>query len=490
MKTLSGLTWIALICAAGLVSQPVHAQRSILKEFETAFVELSEDVRPSVVEISAESSFSAEDTNGLNELFRFFGRPLPDDHPEPDSRFRPQPTATASGFVYDVLGHIVTNNHVVRNSERLTVTLADGQERRAEVVGQDPDADLAVIKIDPEGLDLKPVRLGTSGTLKVGQFAIAMGSPSGLTGSFSYGHVTGLGRESLQLPDTLRFQNFIQTDAAINLGNSGGPLCNIDGEVIGVNVAIVFRANSIGFAIPIDRVKKVVPQLIASGRVIRGWLGVTIDDIKTAAVRADQELEDYMDAYDLPDKLGTLVQGLTPDGPAERAGLQMDDVIRELNGGDVEDPTDLINSISDLAPGTVATLGIWRKGKPVELEVKIGEFPGLDAARYGRDYFGMYVTALRLTLKGLEHFGVEEEPADFKIAEVKPDSPADKAGIKVDDIVLEVALTDITTLEEFKQVMEEEGQPGATLLMRVQRLRPGAEPRKVYLKIPDDYEMN
>lgn len=490
MKTLTGLSWIALICAVGLVHQTAQAQRSILKEFENAFVELSEKVRPSVVEISAESSFSSKDTNRLNDLFRFFGQPRPDDQLDPDSPSLPGPTATASGFVYDTLGHIVTNNHVVRNSVRLTVTLADGQKREAEIVGQDPDADLAVIKIDPEGLDLKPVRLGTSSTLKVGQFAIAMGSPSGLTGSFSYGHVTGLGRRSLQLPETLRFQNFIQTDAAINLGNSGGPLCNIDGEVIGVNVAIVFRANSIGFAIPIDRVKKVVPQLIASGKVVRGWLGVRISDIEDAALRADQELEDYMDAYNLLDKLGTSIFRLTPDGPAERAGLQEDDVIRELNGGGVEDTTDLVNSVSELEPGTVATLGIWRKGEAMELKITIGEYPGMLAATYGRDYFGMYVTALKMTPQGLERLGVDEEPTDFYVVEVEPGSPADEAGIERSDVVLEVALKNVTTLKEFKQVLEEEGLPGRTLLMRVQRLRKDAEPRKVYLKIPDDYEVN
>ncbi len=489
MKTMTGLTWIALICAAGLIQQTAHAQRDILKEFENAFIELSEDVRPSVVEISAESSFSALDMDQFNDMRRFFDRRMPNDHPEPGPSL-PRPTATASGFIYDVLGHIVTNNHVVERAERLTVTLADGQEREAEVVGQDPDADLAVIKIDPEGLDLKPVRLGTSATLKVGQLAIAMGSPSGLTGSFSYGHVTGLGRESLQLPKTLRFQNFIQTDAAINLGNSGGPLCNINGEVIGVNVAIVFRANSIGFAIPIDRVKEVVPQLIAIGKFVRGWLGVRISDIEDAAQRAEQELEDYMDAYDLPDKLGTSIFRLTPGGPAERAGLQEDDVIRELNGGGVEDSTDLINSISALVPGTVATVGIWRKGKAMELKVTIGEFPGMTPAEFGPDYFGMYVTALEMTPQGLESLGVEEEPADFKVAEVKSGSPADKAGIKSNDLVLEIAHKETTTLDSFKQVMKEEGRPGKTLLMRVLRLRPGAEPRKVYLKIPDDYEID
>lgn len=490
MKTITGVTWIALICAVGLVQQSAHAQRSILKEFEDAFVKLSEEVRASVVEISAETSFSSGDMDRFRDLRRFFGPQMPEDHPGPDGPPLQRPSATASGFVYDVLGHIVTNNHVVKDADRLTVTLPDGQEREAEVVGQDPDADIAVIKIDPEGLDLKPVRLGTSGNLKVGQFAIAMGSPSGLTGSFSYGHITALDREDLDLPLTLRFQKFIQTDAAINLGNSGGPLCNIDGEVIGVNVAIVGRANSLGFAIPIDRVKEVVPQLIEIGKFVRGWLGVSISSIEVAARNAKQEIEDYMDAYDLPHKLGTAIARLTPGGPAERAGLEEDDVIHELNGGVIEGSRDLIDSVSALEPGTVATLGIWRKGEAMELKVTIGEFPGLTPAEHGRAYFGMYVTALEISPRGLKLLGLDESPADFRVVEVEPDSPADKAGIKRNDAILEIAHKDTTTLEEFKQVLKKEGKPGKTLLMRVLQLEADAEPRKVYLKIPDDYEMN
>ena len=491
MKILTCVTWTILIGAAGLVHTAADAQRSILKEFENAFIELSEDVRPSVVEISAIGSVSSEDEGRMNDLFRFFRRPGPNEDEVPELRPRPRPRATASGFVYDTLGHIVTNNHVVKDAVELTVTLVGGQKRKAIVVGQDPGADLAVIKIDPEGLDLKPVRLGDSSTLKVGQFAIAMGSPNGLTGSFSYGHVTGLGRESLDLPDqNLRFQNFIQTDAAINLGNSGGPLCNIDGEVIGVSVAIVYRANSIGFAIPINRVKKVVPQLIASGRVIRGWLGVRIDAIETAASRAEQELEDYLDAYNLPDQLGTFVQGLTPDGPAERAGLMKDDVIRELNGRDVQDPTDLINSVSDLKPGGVATLGIWRRGERMELEITIGEFPGITAATYGRDILGMYTENLELRPGALEQLGFDEQPAEFYVAKVIEGSPADEAGINGGDVILEVAYKDTTALKDFKKIIAQEGRPGRTLLLSVLKLQKDAEPRKVYLKIPDDYELN
>lgn len=494
MKTMIGAAALAITIAMGAVAQDVQDRRSILKEFENAFVELSEDVRPSVVEISAEGIVPSQNREETDPFFRFFNRPRPegDDTPAPPRPApRPAPTATASGFIYDTQGHIVTNNHVVEDASRLTVTLWDGEEREAVVVGQDPGADLAVIKIDPTGLDLKPVRLGDADTLKVGQFAIAMGSPNGLTGSFSYGHITGLGRERLDLPDPkLRFQSFIQTDAAINLGNSGGPLCNIDGEVIGVNVAIVFRANSIGFAIPVDRVKDVVPQLIASGKVVRGWLGVSILDLKMAAAGAEQDLEDYLDAYDLPDDSGTFVQGLSPDGPAERAGLLEDDVIRKIDDMHVEDPTHLINTISDMSPGVTATIGVWRKGKAVDIKVVIGEFPGLVAAQFGRDYFGMHVTDLDLGPDELESLGLQDEPTNYVIVEVIEDSPADEAGVRRGDVVLEIAHKDTTDLQDFKRVLEQEGRPGKTLLMRVLNLRQGANERKVYVKIPDDYELN
>ena len=477
---------LVLVLALGTVLQAAHAQRSILREFEQAFVDLSEAVRPSVVEISAKGKLSSQDQRRLNDWFKNFGLPGPDGEETPGMPHPlPTPSATASGFIYDAQGHIVTNNHVVRNAEQLTVKLWNGEEREAEVVGQDPDADLAVIKIDPTGLDLRPVRLGDSKVLKVGQFAIAMGSPSGLTGSFSYGHVTGLGRDlPRELDEELRFQKFIQTDAAINLGNSGGPLCNIDGEVIGVNVAIVYRANSIGFAIPIDRVKEVVPQLIARGKMIRGWLGVSILDLEDAASEARQELEDFLDAFNLPDKHGTAVQQLTPDGPAEQAGLQQDDVIREINGGRIESSSDLINTVSDMEPGTVATVGVWRKGGTLELEVTIGEFPGMDLATYGRDYLGMYVTKMDPRVRKRLNF--EGEPSDFFVDKIIEGSPAQEAGIKRYDAILEIAHKDATKLENLKRVLREDAQPGKTLLVRVLGIDK-EEPRKVYLKVPEDF---
>ena len=491
-----------LVPALLLLALPAVAQRSaLLKEFEAAFVELSEEVRPSVVEISSQGPISDEDRQQLNDLFRFFnqqqeeggeeGVPEEDgtdpEHPQIPER---TPRSTASGFVVDALGHIVTNNHVVKGADSIEVQLWDGATLKAEVVGQDPDSDIAVIKVDPAGHQLRPVRFGDSSSLRVGQFAIAMGSPSGLTGSFSYGHVTGLGRESLELPDRdLRFQEFIQTDAAINLGNSGGPLCNIDGEVIGVNVAIVYRANSIGFAIPSDRVKQIVPQLIASGKVSRGWLGVRVTDIPDIAAEDNQSVSDFLEAHNLPDSLGSYVVALTPEGPAEKGKLQAEDVVRKINDTEIHRSTELINTISAIAPGKSARVELWRRGKPMELDIVVGEYPGYTAARFGRDYLGMHFSPLMMNPDFLERLGLEEQPSDFYVVEIVQDGPADEAGIRPQDIIVEVAYEEVKSKEEFLKTLREKAEPGKTLLMKVWTLTE-EEPRKVYVKVPDNFSLN
>jgi len=315
-----------------------------------------------------------------------------------------------------------------------------------------------------------------------------MGSPSGLTGSFSYGHVTGLGRESLNLPDRdLRFQNFIQTDAAINLGNSGGPLCNIDGEVIGVNVAIVYRANSIGFAIPINRAKTVVPQLLTRGKVIRGWLGVSVNDIEDIALREQVATDAFVDAHSLPDGKGSYIVAVTPDGPAEKGGLEAEDVVRRINGDAIDSSTDLINMISAIEPGEQATITVWRRGKPVDLDVKIGEYPGRTAAIFGRSTLGMYLSQdYELPDEILKRMDIDDEPSDYFVAQVEPDSPADEAGVRAGDIVMEIAYEEVPTLEAFKRVIAEKAQPGKTLLIKVWDIRED-EPRNVYLKVPEDF---
>jgi serine protease Do len=251
-------TWnigMAALVALLLLGGNAVARSPILKEIEDAFIRLHQEVRPSVVTIDTKGAPAQSETRGepdLEDLFRFFGVP---EGGRPRGPMRPMPRtrATGSGFIYDTAGHIVTNNHVVDGADSITVRLSNGSEYPATVVGQDPDTDLAVIKIEADEV-LPAVQLGDSDELKVGQFAIALGSPRGFEGSLSFGHISALGRENLAglAAQGLRFQNLIQTDAAINLGNSGGPLANIDGEVVGINIAIVWGANSLGFAIPVN----------------------------------------------------------------------------------------------------------------------------------------------------------------------------------------------------------------------------------------------
>jgi S1-C subfamily serine protease len=316
-----------------------------------------------------------------------------------------------------------------------------------------------------------------------------MGSPRGLTGSVSFGHVSALGREDLQLPGGLRFQGFIQTDAAINLGNSGGPLCDLDGNVIGVNVAIAFGANSIGFAIPASRVKQVVPQLIATGAVLRGWLGVRIVNIDESAEENEQELQDYMDAYGLKSAEGVWVVDLNPEGPAMEAGLRADDVVLKIDGVAVKSKHELIDRISDTKPGTEVILNVWRAGEEVDITVPLAAWKGRPYATYGRDYFGMHVDETTLDSRLAELYGLKEGQLVTVVAVVLPDSPAMKARLQPNDIILEVAQVEVTDKSSLIATLKEKAHPGKSILVHVARPRVEGQNGRVncFPKIPEDF---
>ena len=263
-----------IVLTVALTCGMAAAQSPLLKEIEDSFVRLHEQVGPSVASIEVKGP-AGEEMSEMDLFHRFFGIPGPEGSPRTP---RPRPQAQGSGFIYDKQGHIVTNNHVIEGADKILVRLWNGSEYEAKVVGADPESDLAVVKIESVE-NLPPARLGDSDAIKVGQFAVAIGSARGFEGSVSFGHISAIGREGLRglAVQGLTFQNLVQTDAAINLGNSGGPLCNIAGEVIGINTAIVWGANSIGFAVPVNTAKTVVPQLIEQGQVTRGYLGVAIE---------------------------------------------------------------------------------------------------------------------------------------------------------------------------------------------------------------------
>ncbi len=426
----------------------------LLKELEETFIGLHEEVRPCVVNIDTKGSAEMEGMGGqqFEDLFRFFGVPNPHGMQQPPRRRMPKRQGTGSGFIYDKRGHIITNNHVVEGADEILVRLWDGTELEAKLVGRDPDTDVAVIKIDAEGKDLPVVKMGDSSALRVGQYAIAMGSPRGFEGSLSFGHISALGRDELRLPG-LRFQDFIQTDAAINLGNSGGPLCNIDGEVIGINVAIVYGANSLGFAIPVNTAKNVVPQLIENKKVTRGNLGVGIKDAK-----------EFADALGLPDAKGAFVESVRPDTPAERAGLEPYDVIRKIDGQEVEDAPGLIRLISAESPDTTVDVEIWRDGEIINKKVELAEWKGSEPAKeVAKEKLGFRVRTLSAEIA--EQLGLEADTKGVVITDIAPASAAEEAGLAPGYVIIEVAQKAVTDSESFFSMSEKKAKPGKDLLV-------------------------
>jgi serine protease Do len=454
----------------------------MLRELEDAYIRIGEQVRPCVVNIDAEQT--APEGGGdpgmrsMEEFFRYFNIPMPEGQPPPSRR---APVASGSGFIYDKDGHIITNNHVVEHATTLKVRLATGEVYNGTVVGTDPDTDLAVIKIEATG-NLPVADLGDSDNLKVGQFAVALGSPRGLEGSLSFGHVSALGRDDLRLPTNMRFQNFIQTDAAINLGNSGGPLCDIDGRVIGINTAIVFGAESLGFAIPINMAKQIIPQLIQQGKIVRGFLGVQIMNVNEVAERSGSfTVSELVDVLGLPDTKGAYVESASPDSPAEEAGIKNDDVIRKLDGASVADKNELVRRISEMAPGTKVNLEVWRGKKPLEIQVTLAEFKDTTTALFGKDILGLRLQQLSPEIR--QRFSIGEDVKGLLVVNVEPESPAAEAEIMTGDIITEVAQQNVETVDEFKKVIDELGKPGESLLLRV--ARPGEGAVRKLIKIPN-----
>ncbi|MFH1362275.1 MAG: trypsin-like peptidase domain-containing protein [bacterium] len=266
---------------------------------------------------------------------------------------------SGSGFIFDKKGHILTNHHVVEKADEIKVTLKDGRKIKAEVIGSDESLDLAVLKV--EAKDLKVLPLGDSDILRPGEWVIAIGNPYGFANTVTTGIISATNRSLKDLGK----KNLIQTDAAINPGNSGGPLLNLNGEVIGINVAIVAGAQSIGFAIPINAAKDITDQLITKGKVIRPWLGVYMKDV-------DERIANY---FDLPVAEGVIITEIIKDSPADKMKLKKYDIIREINGQKIESSTEVSETVQAKKPGDKITLKVYRDGKNVELKGKLLERP-------------------------------------------------------------------------------------------------------------------
>jgi serine protease Do len=340
------------------------------------FTELVEEVSPAVVNISTSQKAVSRpsgmapgmpDLEGMPPLFReFFERSFPQQGPQAP-REREAPQSLGSGFILSKDGYVLTNNHVIADADEIFVRLSDRRELQAELVGADPRSDLALLKIEA-GDDLPVVRMGKSSELKAGEWVLAIGSPFGFDYSVTAGIVSAKGRS---LPNE-SYVPFIQTDVAINPGNSGGPLLNLDGEVVGINSQIFTRSGGfmgLSFAIPVDVAMDVVQQLKENGSVQRGWLGVVIQEVN----------KDLAESFGLPKPAGALVAQIQPDGPAEKGGLQVGDVILSFNGEEIIMSSDLPHAVGRVRPGEDATLVVMRDKKRKTLKMEIGALPEDDS---------------------------------------------------------------------------------------------------------------
>jgi serine protease Do len=346
---------------------------------------------------------------------------------------------TGSGFVIRKDGVVLTNNHVVENAKHITVVLSDGRELEAKVMGRDPKTDLAVLKIDP-AKSLPTARLGDSDGISVGDWVVAIGNPFGLSNTVTAGIVSAKGRAIGAGP----YDDFIQTDAPINPGNSGGPLLNDRGEVVGINTAIFSQSGGsvgIGFAIPINLAKKLVPELEESGHVTRAWLGVTIQKLTP----------DLAQSLGVDPAHGALVAEVSEDGPAAASGIERGDVITRYDGKAVEDNAALPKLVASTPVGKSIPVEVVRDGKTKSLEVTVTKQPGDETAQEEHEHKGKWGLALR------ELSPAEREQRDLPagagvlVAGVSDDSPAAEAGIKAGDVILQVNRKSVATVEQLKK---------------------------------------
>jgi len=430
------------------------------------FAHLVHQVKPAVVSVTTKlrASQAAEEMPQLPFPFPF--------GMEPNGPGRHQTVeARGSGFIIDANGTIVTNNHVVQDSKSVSVTLADGTELAAKVIGRDPRTDLAVLKVDA-GHKLPYVELGDSTGVEPGQWVIAIGNPYGLGDTVTAGIVSARGRDIGAGP----YDNFIQVDAPINKGNSGGPLFTQNGEVIGVTTAILSPTGGsigIGFAIPSDTVKQVVSQLETSGRVVRGYLGVEAQPIASALAAALNLSEKGAEAGVAK---GALVASVEPDSPAAKAGLKPGDVIEAVDGHSIATPRDLAVDVAAIKPGSGIKLEIIRNAATQDVDVTVGTLPGEKMANAGQGAEGSAQQQPKVGL-ALQPLTPDlrqqlELPAHSKgavVAEVAPGSPAEQAGIQAGDVVVGVGSRSVSSPEEAIKAIEAAVRQRHSVALRVMR---------------------
>lgn len=383
----------------------------------------------------------------FEEFFRrFFEQGMPSPPEGEGSEQQEQLRPRGSGVIVSPDGYILTNRHVIEGAKRVVVALWNDQRFEAKVVGSDEVTDIALLKIEPGEVRLVPATLGDSDKVRVGDWAIAIGNPFGLKQTMTVGVISAIGRRPAEAGAEIGYTEFIQTDAAINPGNSGGPLCNIRGEVIGINTAISSPTGGnvgIGFAIPINTAKFVMEQLIKHGKVVRGWLGVEL-----------QEVSDLPDptALGLKEPRGAVITRVLPNSPAEKAGLQPQDVIVEFNGVPIRSIAHLQSLVGRTRPGTIVPVKIIRGGKEMVVRVVVGERTPEVLAEAMREYQWRGMTVGELTNELKRQMNIPENVKGVVVLAVEADSPAARAGIRQGDIITVIANQRVTSVEDFVRI--------------------------------------
>jgi serine protease Do len=442
------------------------------------FVTIADKVGPAVVMIMSERvdkvrGFGFDDQTPFDDFWeRFFGRPQ--ERPKEQEQ---RSQAQGTGFFLSEDGYLLTNYHIVENAVDIVVTALNGEEYKAKVVGTDPRTDLALLKIDAKGLPYAV--LGDSGQLKVGEWVLAIGNPYGLEHSVTSGIVSAKGRQLGLGGNVPEYQDFIQTDAAINRGNSGGPLVNMQGEVVGITSNIFSPSGGsigLGFAIPSNMAKKVVTQLKEKGRVIRGRIGV--------GIKPTPLTEEDKDAFKLKDRNGALIMSVEKGSPAEKAGLKQYDVVVEVNGEKVKDSNDLKLKISNIEPGKKVDVKVVRDGKEQTFTVSVEELDLAEAkveSKSSDKDLGFTVRELTPTLA--RRYGLETQEG-LIITQIKNYSEADRKGLAVGDIILEVNRKRVSTVDEMERIMSK-FESGQAIILLVRREQNGETlDRIVTLRVP------
>ncbi len=424
---------------ASKVDTPTVAS-NLLSQFEQELTAIVEAVSPSVVTI-----FATQEVSGIDMPF-----PFPFSVPPQERR------SLGSGVIIyhrDGKFYILTNSHVVQNAKAIRVRFDKHTEKRARIVGTDPKTDVAVIEVDDKDIpnpQSRVAKLGDSDKLKVGQLVIAIGNPYGLERTVTIGVISALKRAI----GITQYESFIQTDAAINPGNSGGPLVNIRGEVIGINTAILAEGQGLGFAIPINLAKWVADQLIEKGRVVRGWLGVVIQDVTPEM------------AESLGVKEGVIIAQIVPGSPADKVGLKIGDIVVEADGQKISEVRELQFKIMKTQPGKEVNLKVIREGKELSLKVRVGEMPEERQVGEGeRDQSQLGLLLRNLSPEEERRLGVK----GVLVVGVAPGSLAEQSGIVVGDIILRVGNRPVASVDEFQTTIDalrRAGKDNALLLIR------------------------